>query len=188
MAIVKRNIIVEGLSGKLGDQVVFSQRGGKTIVSVKAVQPEGVPTEGQVQQRTKFGQANRYAKQAMKNAPLKEAYEQQAKKGQNGFNVAMADYLNAPEIISLNGEAYSGAKDSPISITVTDDHMVAEVEVILYSAKGSVLEQGPAELDDNGVDWVYTTQKTNGELKGSKLVVRASDLPGNLTEREFVLG
>ena len=188
MAIVKSNIVMEGLSGKLGDQIVFSQRGGKTVVAVKAVQPEGAPTEGQVRQRRKFGQANRYAKQAMQNAPLKEAYEHRAKDGQNAFNVAMADFMNAPEIIETEAGAYTGAKDSPISITVTDDHLVAGVEVVLYAANGNVLEQGPAELDDNGVDWVYVTQKVNGALKGSKLVVRASDLPGNVTERTFVLG
>lgn len=188
MAIVKSNIVVEGLSGKLGDQIVFRQRGGKTIVSVKAVRPEGGPSEAQQQQQRKFGQANRYAKQAMKNGPLKQAYELQTKGGQSAFNVAMADYLNSPVIDGLEGEAYTGAKDSPINITVTDDHMVAEVEVVLYSAQGDVLEQGPAELDENGVDWVYTTQMTNGQREGSKLVVRASDLPGNRTEREFVLG
>lgn len=188
MATVKSNIVTEGLSGKLGDQIVFSQRGGKTIMSVKAVQSEGVPTEAQQQQRSKFGQANRYAREVMKNVPLKEAYEQQTKGGQSAFNVAMADYLNEPEIIDLEVGAYTGAKDSPISITVTDDHLVAGVEVVVYSAKGTVLEQGPAELDDNGVNWVYTTQKTNDALKGSKLVVRASDLPGNVTEREFMLG
>lgn len=188
MAIVKSNIVMEGLSGKLGDQIIFSQRGGKTVVAVKAVQPEGVPTEGQVRQRRKFGQANRYAKQAMQNAPLKEAYEHRAKNGQNAFNVAMADYLNEPIIGDLEVGTYTGVKDSPISITVTDDYLVAGVEVVLYATNGNVLEQGDAELDENGVDWVYTTQKNNGALKGSKLVVRASDLPGNRTEREFVLG
>ena len=188
MAIVKNNIVTEGFSGKLGNRIVFRQSGGKTVVSVKAVQTEGVPTEAQQQQRQKFGKAHRYAKQAMKNAPLKEAYQLQAKDGQSAFNVAMADCLNNPVIAGLEGEAYTGAKDAPISITVTDDHMVAEVEVVLYSAKGAVLEQGPAELDENGLDWVYTTQKNNGQLKGSKLVVRARDLPGNRAEREFILG
>ena len=188
MARVKSNIVIEGLTGSLGGKIVFSQRGGQTIVSVKAASSETPPSESQQKQRQKFGQANRYAKQAMQNAPLKEAYAQQARGGQSAFNVAMADYLNEPEIADLEVSAYSGAKDSPISITVTDDHLVAGVEVVLHAASGNVLEQGEAELDDNGVDWVYVTQKANGALKGSKLVVRASDLPGNVTERTFVLG
>ena len=188
MAIVKNNIVTEGFSGKLGNRIVFRQRGNKTVVAVKAVSNEGEPTEAQQQQRRKFGRAHHYAKQSMKDPSLKAAYEGQAKEGQSGFNVAMADYLNNPVIADLEGEEYTGAKDSPISVTVTDDYLVAEVEVALYSSKGDVLEQGPAELDENGVDWVYTTKKTNGQLKGSKLVVRARDLPGNRAEREFVLG
>ncbi len=188
MARVKSNIVIEGLSGSLGNKIVFRQSGGQTIVAVMPTQSSKPPTEEQQQQRQKFGRANRYARQAMKNAVLKEAYQQEAKDNQTAFNVAMADYLNSPVVADLNVGAYSGAKDSPVSITVTDDHMVAVVEVVIYAANGNVLEQGNAELDDNGVDWVYTTQKNNGALKGSKLVVRASDLPGNVTEREFVLG
>ena len=62
------------------------------------------------------------------------------------------------------------------------------MQVAIYNQAGNLVEQGAAELADNGIDWVYTTQKANGQAKGSKLVVRASDLPGNTTEKEEVLG
>lgn len=35
MAHVKKNIVTEGLSSMLGNSIVFRNRGGKTIVSVK---------------------------------------------------------------------------------------------------------------------------------------------------------
>jgi hypothetical protein len=45
MAKSKDNIITHGLSGKVGDIIVFSQRGNKTIVSKAPKERTGEPTE-----------------------------------------------------------------------------------------------------------------------------------------------
>lgn len=187
MAYVKNNIVTEGLSGKLGNTIVFRQVGGKTIVAAKPTKTKRESSEAQKTHQRRFRAASRYAQQTIQNPDQKAAYQQQAPEDQSAYNVAIADYLNQPEIADLDLSTYTGGKGDALVVEVTDDYMVADVEVAIYSKAGALLEQGPAELDDNGIDWVYTTQKANGQLSGSKLVVRASDLPGNTTEKETIL-
>lgn len=101
--------------------------------------------------------------------------------------MAVADFLNLPDITELDLNGYSGAKGQAVHIKAQDDHMVAEVQVSIYNQNGELVEQGEAQLGDNELDWVYTTQKANNQLSGSKLVARASDLTGNATESEAVV-
>ena len=188
MAYVKKNIVTEGLSGKLGNNIVFRQRGGKTIVGVKPVKTNREPSEAQKEHHRKFRAASQYGRQALRDDTLRADYERQAKNGQNAYNVAIADYLNLPHIAEVDLNAYTGARGHQVVMKITDDYLVADVQVAIYSKSGTLLEQGTAELHDNGMDWVYTTQKANAQPSGSKLVVRASDLPGNTTEKEAVVG
>ena len=187
MAYVKKNVVTEGLSGKLGDNIVFRQRGGKTIVSVKPTPSERPRSEAQKAQQRRFKAASYYARQATQDPTQRAAYEQRARGLQNPYNLAMADYLNAPDITELDLSTYTGAPGNRLVVQAVDDHTVTEVTVAIYSRNGTLLEQGPAQLHDNGTDWVYTTQQANQTVKGSKLVVQARDLPGNVTEQEEVI-
>ena len=184
MARVKKNIVTEGLSGKLGNNIVFKQWGGQTIVSARPTPSEHKLSEGQIAAQHRFQLATRYAKQAIQDDTLKSAYQQRAKGGQNAYNVAMADYLNPPRIAELS--TYTGAKGEKITLQAIDDHLVTDVQVAIYTRQGNLLEEGTAQLQPNGVDWVYTTQKANAQIKGSQLMIRASDLPGNITEKTAV--
>ena len=56
MAKSVNNIITHGLSGKIGDLLVFKQVDGKTIVS-KAPRKSNTETEKQKQHRAKFQEA-----------------------------------------------------------------------------------------------------------------------------------
>ena len=190
---MKNNIVTDGLSGKLGNTIVFRQRGGKTIVASKPTKRKRELSEAQKNHHRRFRAASSYAKQAIQNPELKAAYQQQAAADQSAYNVAIANYMNRPEIANLDLSIYTGGKGDALVVEVTDDYMVADVEVAIYSKAGTLLEQGPAQLDGNGISrgtpaWIYTTQKANGQLNGSKLVIRASDLPGNTTEKTAVLG
>lgn len=42
-------------------------------------------------------------------------------------------------------------------IQATDDRLVTDVQVAIYNQAGNLVEQGAAELANNGIDWVYTT-------------------------------
>jgi hypothetical protein len=63
MAKSKNNVVTYGLSGKVGDLLIFRQVGGKTVVS-QAVERTDAATEKQKEQRKRFQRAVIYARVA----------------------------------------------------------------------------------------------------------------------------
>lgn len=54
MAKVRNNIVTTGLSGKLGNLIVFLNRGGKTVISKTPLKKEQEPTEVHQQHQLRF--------------------------------------------------------------------------------------------------------------------------------------
>lgn len=182
MAKSQNNVVTHGLSGKIGNLLVFRQQGGKTIVSSKP-KTSGKTSKKQAGQRRKFQYGVIYAQQAMANPGTKEVYEALSK-GKRPFNVAVADFLNAPSIEQVDLSAYTGRSDDVIRIRVTDDFKVKEVRVNITNADGSLVEEGNAVSDVIGYEWQYTATQANENLNGDKIVISVSDIPGNITEKE----
>nr|WP_314290386.1 hypothetical protein [uncultured Capnocytophaga sp.] len=186
MAESKDNVITHGLSGKVGDMIVFSQRNGKTIVS-KVPKKRVVTSERVKEHNAKFQQAVIYAKTILKDPAMKEAYQLEANKkvGLTAYNVAVADLFNAPEIKEIDLSRYTGQIGDPIKIRAYDDFKVKSVTVHIYNSDGSLLEEGSASEQD-GV-WIYIATLANSSLSGDKIIIRASDYPNNITEKEKIL-
>lgn len=184
MAESKNNVITHGLSGKVGDLIVFRNRGGKTFVSSKPKARTGAPSENQVQHQERFQEAILYAKAAIADPASKAAYENAISGGQTAYNVAVADFFHAPDIKSVDLSGYTGNTGETITIRVTDDFKVTGVTVDIYNADGSEVESGAAVQSTNGIDWTYTATAANESLDGDRIVIRASDLPGNVTKEE----
>ena len=47
-------------------------------------------------------------------------------------------------------------------------------------------EDGEA-VQGEGLQWIYTATQENGSMESTKIVISASDLPGNVTEEELNL-
>ncbi|WP_379963399.1 hypothetical protein [Epilithonimonas sp. UC225_85] len=187
MAESKNNIITHGLSGKVGDLIVFSQRDGKTYVS-KAPKPKTVEdSPKQKEHKLKFQKATLYAKSVINNPELKQMYAAKAdtSKGMSTYNVAVADFFNAPEIQSIDLADYKGKKGDIIRILAIDDFAVKTVMVKIESENGNLIEEGAAT--DSGYEWLYTVTITNTNLTGCKITVTASDYPANLAETTKIL-
>lgn len=183
MAESKNNIVTHGLSGKVGDLLVFSQRNGKTIVSKAPKERTGELSDKQEVQKLKFQRAVLYAKTVMNDADKKQMYEAMSddSKGISAYNVAVADLLNAPKIQEINLSAYTGNPGDTIRIIATDDFEVVSVTVTIENADGSLVEEGSAV--NNGAEWVYTATVLNSDLSGDKITITASDHPVNVTEK-----
>ena len=187
MATTKNNVIVKGASGKFGRQIVFSQRAGKTIMSKPPLRT-APPTTKQKEQQTKFARAAAYAKNALLDPTLKEAYTTEAKKRQDvsPYNMAMTDYLRPPQITHVDYSAYTGdASGEKIFIEAADAFKITTLKVKITAANNSTLEEGNASMV-NG-KWQYTTTATNTTLTGSKITLTATDRPGNTTTKEITL-
>ena len=187
MATTKNNVIVKGASGKFGRQIVFSQRAGKTIMSKPPVRT-APPTPKQIQQQEKFAKAATYAKNALLDPTLKEAYTLEAKKRQDvsPYNMAVTDYLRPPQITNVDHSAYTGdTSDQKIIIEVADTFKVVSVKVKITAANNTPLEEGSATLVKG--KWEYTTTANNATLTGTKITLTATDRPGNNTTKEITL-
>jgi hypothetical protein len=177
------NVVTYGLSGKIGDLLVFRRRGGKTIVSKVPESSKKPLTAKQIAHQQKFRQASLYAKGAVKEEGLVEVYEAVAgKKKRTPFVVAVADFLNAPEIKNIDLSKYAGNTGDIIRIKVVDDVIVKSVHVSIVNLDGSIVEEGDAVADASSHVWTYTATQENECLEGDKITVTISDLPENTVE------
>lgn len=183
MALVKNNLITAGLSGSIGGQIVFRRRGEETVVSKTPVRSDKPFTAAQLAQQQRFERAVIYSKAAIADPATKAAYKAEARSGQSAFNVAFADFLNAPRIDEIDLTGYTGAVGSTIRIRCVDDFVVDSVYVKIENQDGSVADEGDAVLDANGLDWIFTAIKVNADLAGDKITVTAVDKPGNKTAK-----
>lgn len=171
MAKVKKNIVLEGISGKLGIQLVFRHlRDGRTIVCVPPDFSNRVLSTAQTAHQTKFKAGTIYAKEASKVEPL---YSQLAAgTPRNAYNVALADYMHPPVIHQIKQE---GAR---LKIQASDTVLVTAVSVTLLDVDGTILEKGEAQQRDADW-WEYVPQGTG------KISVEARYLAGNVTKTEM---
>jgi len=187
MAESKNNIITHGLSGKVGDLIVFRNRNGKTYVASKPKERTSELSDAQKQHQKVFQQAVIYAKSALVNPETKQAYKDAADEGESAYNVAVADFMNAPDIEEIDLSKYTGKVGDTITITVTDDFMVQEVSVTILNADGTEVEHGLAQSGLGSLQWIYNATAANNSLDGDKIIIRASDLPGHATEKEHTV-
>ncbi len=188
MAKSKNNVITHGLSGLIGDLLVFRQRANKTIVADRPKPFSKPPTVVQLGIQDRFKKAALYAKTAILDPLVKAAYQAAALLGQSAYNRAFKDYQLAPEFDEeVNLSNYTGAIGDEISVSVIDDFRVSGVKVQIMKPDASLLEEGDAVQSVNGLDWIYTATAVNADVPGSTIIFTASDLPGNRTVLEKVL-
>lgn len=187
MAKVGDNIVTTGFSGKLGNLIVFRNRAGKTYVAKAPKKKQSEWSEAQEQHRLRFQEAVLYAKSAIANPATKEAYQAAAEEGESAYNVAVADFLNAPYINEIDVSKYTGQPSSYIQVRAVDDFKVKEVTVTIQNSDGTAVESGVAVQQEGGIWWRYTATTSNASLAGDKIIVRVSDIPGNLTKEEKVI-
>ncbi len=181
MAKVRNNIVIKGLSGSLGDQLVIKQdKAGRTIVSMSpADDPNRVFSEAQLDRQAKFRDATVYAKGAKNQAVYTDKAEGTP---QTPYNVAIADWFHAPEIREIDVSAWNGAAGEVIRVQAVDDVQVTQVNVLITDSDGVALEQGAAVQTD-GLWWQYTTTATAPDE--ARVVVTARDLPGHIAQMEW---
>lgn len=183
------SIISSKLSGMLGEELVFRQWAGKTIVAKAPCKRPGRPTRAQAVIRDRFLMASRYAKAILSNPDpaLADAYRAVLKPRQNLYTRALQDFISLPVVQQLDTRDYTGQPCSLVKVRAVDDFRVTEVWVEIYTVAGSLLESGLAKQQLSGLDWTYRAQKDNSLLTGSRIKATARDVPGNEGSLEVVL-
>ncbi len=181
----KNNLATEGLSGQVGNLVFRRRKGdGKVFVSVHPSARQGVPSEAQQQVNSRFQEAVIYGKSVIADPDKKALYGEKAAVGQSAYNVAVADYFSAPDIKEVDLSAYTGQAGSTIKIKAIDDFKVAHVHVKIAGVDGTLVEEGEAMLQADGLNWLYAVTQENANPAGDKITVSVWDLPNNSTMKE----
>lgn len=94
MARLAKNAALQGISGKLGKQLVFKQYGDKIVVTQYPDMSRIKPSQQQKNNRNLFKEAVAYAKKINRTPALKQAYLKKVKKGESIYHYAMKEYLN----------------------------------------------------------------------------------------------
>lgn len=187
MARIKNNFAMVGITGKVGDIFVYRQRNGKTIVA-RTPNRTAPLSQKQKDQTKRFKAAITYAQNALLDPSLKEYYNDEAKRKTNmsPYNAAVADYLTAPVIINVDTSQYTGeATAQKITFEVENSNKVISVKVSIIAKNKSTIEEGIATLSKG--KWTYSTTSINTEKEGAKIIINATDRPGNTAKKEIVL-
>lgn len=189
MAINKNNFFIEGVSGTIAKQMTLSQRSGKTIVGKKSKGSSLPPTEDQIAVRERFEDASDYAVGVLADPVLKAAYNEEAVKiGLSAYALALKDAHSFPEVRRILTGRYKGLAGDVITIKAKDVFRLNNVKVVIMSAANVQIEEGQAVAVGNGSkDWQYTATVANPTIAGTRIIVTATDTPGNQTSREFVI-
>lgn len=181
MAKVVNNILLKGVTGQIGRQLVLRrQADGTTILSAPpTVSEDRKPSPAQEVVQEQFRQASLYAKGAQNNpvyAPIAK------EKHVSRYTVAMTDFLHPPEIHGIDVDGYSGQAGEVVTIRATDDVKVATVGVLIATDGGVLVEQGKAVQSAQDPHlWTYTTSVA-APSSSVKIVVDAADLAGQITQ------
>jgi len=189
MAHVQKNRIPAAFTGTLGNEIVFREWDGKTIVARTPKKRKGDPTQPQTQIQEKFLLASRYAKAVLSGqvTGMKDAYAGVLRPRQNIYSRALEDFMSPPIVKSIDKLNYKGVVGDKITIRAFDDFRITGVLVQITAANGTLLEQGNAQVQSNGLDYTYTATLANSVLPGSKIKAIATDVPGNEGTLEVTL-
>lgn len=93
MARSDNSLLLHGLRGQIGKQIVVKRYGNKTVVTAYPDMSRIKPSKLQKQKRKLFAEAVTHA-QTINNDPVKKAlYKKKIKKGQTVYNYAIKEYL-----------------------------------------------------------------------------------------------
>lgn len=161
----KKNSLLEGLSGSIGELVIRQMPDGSTCVSKKPDFSERVFSQAQLEQQGRVKLASAYASEA-KTWPV--YVERARRKKKKAFNLAFADWFHPPVIHSIERD------EGRVRVKASDDVQVTKVEVRILDSAGNTLEQGQA-TQVNPLYWEYAAS-AEGRVEAS-----AWDLAGNRT-------
>jgi hypothetical protein len=169
MATVRKNVLLEGLSGRVGD-LVLKDYGDKVVLCRRPVHdPKRVPKPGEARQRERIRAAAAMARAVLATVEG-EAYYQAARRRlgkHSAYHTAVCDFLGTPEVVGVRLAA-----GGELLIEVWDDVGVRQVTVAVNG------EEGAAEAVD-GAPWRLWRWRLGGAGPWA-VEVRAVDGMGNV--------
>ena len=181
MAVARNNnVVTYNHTGRLGD-IILRMVDGRSVMSFypKHRGSKRHWSRAQKMNHRLFKAGAAYGKRAVAIPEVRKYYESKLKWGQHAENVAISDFMLHPEIREIDLSDYEGREGNEIKVTVCHKYKVASVLVTILSALGLVVESGMAVEDPEGSgEWIYRTLEKNPGLRGGRVVVKVTNLPG----------
>jgi hypothetical protein len=117
MSYTTSNVLALHYHGKLGNQVILRMVAGKSVMSALHDYRGHPWTAAQVNNRMRFREAVRWAKEKLKDPAAMNDYRKRAKPGQHAYNVAISDFMN-----KVNGRK----SDPPVMVVLPVDPMTMQ--------------------------------------------------------------
>jgi hypothetical protein len=188
MAISYDNAITKNYHGMMGG-IVFRCIGDKSIMSKRPDCSKVVKTEAQKANMKRFAAATIYAKKVLNDPKKVEYYRKKKKIYQSVWNAAISDFMSRPKVVTVDLNAYRGLKGNVISVSAWDKFKVEAVNVMIYNDMNQLVESGPAVARSlsGSMEWDYKATVMNPSYRGCRVVVRVSDLPGNVVQEAVIV-
>jgi hypothetical protein len=188
MAISYDNVITKNYHGMMGG-IVFRCRGDKSIMSKRPDCSRVVKSAAQKANMKRFAAATVYGKKVLNDPKLRERYNKKKKKYQSIWNAAISDFLTKPKVNNIDLKGYRGLPGNEIKISARDRFKFEAVIVTILNILGLVIESGPALVrpSSEGMEWDYKAGVVNPSYKGCRVMVRVTDLPGNVGQESVVV-
>jgi hypothetical protein len=183
MATFKKNALTKSASGSFGDEFVFRQVNGKTIIAPLPKRPRK-SSEKQEEAKKKFINASLYAKSALANPAMKAEYVAIAhhKNQKAGAIVAaMTDYLTSTKLALAYAHRFDGSIGFPITIVLADNYKGKEMMVSISNKDGTITESGKATFAFGDSAWSYITTVPYATIDGLTVEVTVKDRIGRVT-------
>jgi len=134
MAKIKRNPLIQGIRGSVGDLVFRQMPDDSTYVSKKHDFSKRKFSRGQKEHQSRFQQGVLYAREAAKKQPI---YAELARGTiMSPYNWALSDWFNPPVVHKIE------RTEAGILIWASDNVMVTRVRVTILDGEGNALEKG----------------------------------------------
>ncbi len=187
MARVIPNPAAGSISGKIGS-LVFVHRADGSVLVRHAPRQRNVFTAAELKSQHHFADAVAYLKRTKATPDVYGSYRQLAREThQRACDLAIADFLHAPEIRDIDTSGFTGQPGDKLLIHASDRTGVQEVRVLITDLSGSPFEEGGAVLDGEPDRWVYITQCRTGSEQLVLIQVMATDVAGNSVSRTVAI-
>ncbi len=177
MSNTTENVLTKTYRGKFGDQMVFRNRDGMSIMAKLPKKNMKPVAESQLAVRRRFKMACRWAKQALLDPDNLAEYAALASGMKTPYIMAVTNYLRPPEVREIIASGYTGEAGNKINVVASDDFKVTGVTVKIIDASGMLIEEGPCQENLLADCWVYTTTVAIASLAGIVITAQAKDIP-----------
>ena len=186
MALLAANSVLQGLTGMIGNQLVFRKHGDKTVVSKKPYRCRRRTSELQQLYLSKFKEASKYARTLLRDPDKYEHYTKLAKKHKkhSAYNLIISEYMLFIRIEEKETPKQGDKKRVVLTVTKKNNYKVDSVNVQLLSPSGETVAVGEANRISSS-DWVFKLAAP--PEKGSSIIVTALDAFGMPTIKQLCL-